>query len=179
MSTSDRRTFLKLMGSQALAAALPLDFSRALAIPAHNVTGTIADVEHIVILMQENRSFDHYFGTMRGVRGFSDPRVMRLPSGKPVWNQPAASGDIVPFRPGDNVGFQFLPDPPHGWNDGHAAWNEGRFDGWIAAKDVTTMTHHNREDLPYQFALADAFTLCDAYHCSLMGPTDPNRYHMW
>ena len=51
------------MGSPALAAALPLDLSRALAIPAHNRTGTIEDVEHIVILMQENRSFDHYFGT--------------------------------------------------------------------------------------------------------------------
>ena len=68
MNSSDRRAFLKLLASPALAAALPIDLSRALAIPAHNRTGTIEDVEHIVILMQENRSFDHYFGTMRGVR---------------------------------------------------------------------------------------------------------------
>ena len=92
MKTSDRRTFLKLIGSPALAAALPIDLSRALAIPAHNRTGTIADVEHIVILMQENRSFDHYFGTMRGVRGFADPRAVKLPSGKSVWHQPNGAG---------------------------------------------------------------------------------------
>src|SRR5678815_3594522 len=132
MSTSDRRTFLKLMGSQALAAALPLDLSRALAIPAHNVTGTIADVEHIVILMQENRSFDHYFGTMRGVRGFADPRAVKLPSGKSVWHQPHGFGDLLPFRPKvEDLGMTFLPDPPHGWNDGHAAWNAGKYDRWV------------------------------------------------
>ena len=67
---------------------MPLDLRRVLAIPAHNRTGTIEDVEHIVFLMQENRSFDHYFGTMRGVRGFADPRAVKLPSGKPVWHQP-------------------------------------------------------------------------------------------
>jgi phospholipase C len=84
MHTNDRRTFLKLMGAPALAAAWPLNLERALAIPAHHRTGTIADVEHIIILMQENRSFDHYFGTMRGMRGFADPRAVKLPSGKPV-----------------------------------------------------------------------------------------------
>ena len=180
MKTSDRRTFLKLMGSSALAAALPLDLTRALAIPAHNRTGTIADVEHIIFLMQENRSFDHYFGTMRGVRGFADPRAVKLPSGKPVWFQPDGSGHLLPFRPDvQDLGMTFLPDPPHGWNDTHAAWNEGNYDQWVPNKGVTTMTYHTRKDLPYQYALADAFTICDNYHCSLMGPTDPNRYHMW
>jgi phospholipase C len=177
---TDRRDFLKLIGSSALAAAAPLDFSRALAIPAHNRTGTIADVEHIVILMQENRSFDHYFGTMRGVRGFADPRAVKLPSGKSVWHQPNGSSELLPFRPDvEDLGKTFLPDPPHGWADTHAAWNSGIYDRWVPNKGVTTMTYHTRRDLPYQFALADAFTICDNYHCSLMGPTDPNRYHMW
>ena len=177
---TDRRDFLKLIGSSALAAAAPLDFSRALAIPAHNRTGTIADVEHIVILMQENRSFDHYFGTMRGVRGFADPRAVKLPSGKSVWHQPNGSSELLPFRPDvEDLGRTFLPDPPHGWADTHAAWNSGNYDRWVPNKGVTTMTYHTRRDLPYQFALADAFTICDNYHCSLMGPTDPNRYHMW
>jgi phospholipase C len=180
MDTSDRRTFLKLIGSPALAAALPLDLSRVLAIPAHNRTGTINDIEHIVILMQENRSFDHYFGTMRGVRGFADPRAVKLPSGKSVWHQPHDGGELLPFRPDvKDLGMTFLPDPPHGWNDTHAAWNAGKYDQWVPNKGVTTMTYHTRKDLPYQFALADAFTVCDNYHCSLMGPTDPNRYHMW
>ena len=78
-----------------------------------------------------------------------------------------------------DLGQTFLPDPPHGWNDTHAAWNGGRYDQWVPNKGVTTMTYHTRGDLPYQFALADAFTICDNYHCSLLGPTDPNRYHMW
>jgi len=180
MNTSDRRTFLKLLGSSALSATLPLDLTRALAIQAHNRTGTIADVEHIVILMQENRSFDHYFGTMRGVRGFADPRAVTLPSGQSVFHQPRDSGHLLPFRPEvQDLGMTFLPDPPHGWNDTHAAWNAGRYDQWVPNKGATTMTYHTRKDLPYQFALADAFTICDNYHCSLMGPTDPNRYHMW
>ena len=180
MNTSDRRTFLKLMGSSAFAAAVPLDLTQVLSIPAHNRTGTIEDVEHIVFLMQENRSFDHYFGTMQGVRGFADPRAVNLPSGKSVWHQPNGSGFLLPFRPDvENLGRTFLPDPPHGWADTHAAWNAGNYDRWVPNKGVTTMTYHTRQDLPYQFALADAFTICDNYHCSLMGPTDPNRYHMW
>jgi phospholipase C len=180
MNTNDRRTFLKLLGSSAVGAAMPLDLSRVLAIPAHNRTGTIEDVEHIVFLMQENRSFDHYFGTMQGVRGFADPRAVKLPNGKSVWHQPNGAGFLLPFRPDvEDLGTTFLPDPPHGWADTHAAWNAGNYDRWVPNKGVTTMTYHTRRDLPYQFALADAFTICDNYHCSLMGPTDPNRYHMW
>ncbi|HMF99043.1 MAG TPA: phospholipase C, phosphocholine-specific [Vicinamibacterales bacterium] len=180
MNTSDRRTFLKLLGTPALAAAAPLDFSRLLAIPANDRTKSINDVEHVVFLMQENRSFDHYFGTMRGVRGFADPRAVTLPNGAPVWNQPNGAGALLPFRPDvADLGQTFLPDPPHGWTDTHAAWNGGRYDRWVPNKGVTTMTFHTRNDLPYQYALADAFTTCDNYHCSVMGPTDPNRYHMW
>jgi phospholipase C len=177
---TNRRTFLKLMGSPALAAALPVNIAQALDIPAKRRTGTIADVEHIVILTQENRSFDHYFGTMRGVRGFADPRAVTLPSGKSVWHQPDGSGYLFPFRPDvENLGMQFLPDPPHGWNDTHDAWNAGNHDRWVPNKGVSSMTYHTRRDIPFHYALADAFTICDAYHCSVMGPTDPNRYHMW
>jgi phospholipase C len=180
MGSVDRRTFLGLLSVPAVAAVLPQDLNEALAIPAHNRSGTIRDVEHVVFLMQENRSFDHYFGTLRGVRGFADPHPVTLPSGKSVWHQPNGSADLLPFRPMvRDLGRTFLPDPPHGWNDTHAAWNAGRFDQWVPNKGVTTMTHHRRKDLPYQFALADAFTVCDNYHCSLLGPTDPNRYHMW
>jgi phospholipase C len=163
-----------------LAATLPGSISRALALPANDHTRTIRDVEHIIILTQENRSFDHYFGTLRGVRGFGDPRAVNLPSGKSVWSQPNGAGELLPFRPDVNdMGMTFLPDPPHGWNDTHAAWNGGRHDQWVANKGVATMTYHTRRDLPYHYALADAFTVCDANHCSVMGPTDPNRYHIW
>src|SRR3954464_13708995 len=93
---TDRRTFLHLLGASAVAGVFNASIRRALAIPAHRRTGTIADVEHIVFLMQENRSFDHYFGTLRGVRGFGDPRAVRLPSGEPVWNQPNGGGTLPP-----------------------------------------------------------------------------------
>src|SRR5215510_11371986 len=100
MSKLGRRQFLRALGFGPLAGALPLSIARALAIPANNQTGTIQDVEHIVILTQENRSFDHYFGTMRGVRGFADPRAVTLPSGKSVLYQPVDSkSDQLPFRP--------------------------------------------------------------------------------
>ncbi len=180
MTNPSRRRALKSIAAAAAAASLPGSIGRALAIPAHHRTGTIKDVEHIVILTQENRSFDHYFGTMRGVRGFADPRAVRLPTGKPVWHQPYGSGELLPFRPPvADLGMTFLPDPPHGFNDTHAAWNHGNHDQWVPNKGVVTMTHHRRSDLPFHFALADAFTVCDAYHCSVMGPTDPNRYHIW
>jgi phospholipase C len=180
MGTVDRRRFLAMLGAPAVAAAVPTDLSRLLAIPADSRSRSIRDVEHVVFLMQENRSFDHYFGTMRGVRGFADPHPVTLPSGKSVWHQPDGGRDLLPYRPAvPDLGRTFLPDPPHGWNDTHAAFNGGRYDRWVPSKGVPTMTHHTRADLPYHFALADAFTVCDNYHCSLLGPTDPNRYHMW
>jgi phospholipase C len=177
---SDRRRFLKLLGASAAASAFPGSIQRALAIPAHNRTRSIADVEHIVILMQENRSFDHYFGTMRGVRGFGDPRAVNLPSGDSVFYQPHGTDVILPFHPdAPDLGAAFLEDLPHSWPDTQKAWNGGKYDQWIPNKGTTTMSYLTRNDIPYHFALADAFTVCDAYHCSFMGSTDPNRYHMW
>jgi len=177
---TDRRTFLQLLTTGALTAAFPASISRALAIPAHNQTGTIRDIEHIVILMQENRSFDHYFGTLRGVRGYGDPRAVKLPSGDPVWYQPNGPSYVLPFHPGaPNLGLQFIQDLAHDWTTTHAAWNEGNHDQWVPQKGTTTMAHMVRSDIPFHYALADAFTICDAYHCSLLGPTDPNRYYMW
>lgn len=180
MQPADRRSFLKLLGSGAFAATMQQSIGRALAIPANNRTGTINDVEHIVVLMQENRSFDHYFGTLQGVRGFDDPRAVTLPSGKPVWYQPFGDGYVLPFHPtAPDMGMQFLQDLPHDWETTHLAWNQGNWDQWVPNKGTTTMAHLDRNDIPFHYALADAFTICDAYHCSLLGPTDPNRYYMW
>jgi phospholipase C len=176
----DRRNFLRILGSAALTSAFAKSIEKASAVAPHFRTGSIDDVEHIVFLMQENRAFDHYFGTMRGVRGYGDPRPAMLPSGKPVWHQPDGAGVLLPFRPtADNLGMQFLEDTPHGWPDTQAAWNGGRYDQWVANKGRSTMAYLTREDIPFHYALADAFTICDGYHCSLLGPTDPNRYHMW
>ncbi|KDN19115.1 phosphocholine-specific phospholipase C [Amycolatopsis rifamycinica] len=180
MTDVNRRRFLQLAGGTAALSALSTSIARAAEIPAHHRTGTLRDVEHIVVLMQENRSFDHYFGTLRGVRGFGDPRPVTLANGKSVWAQSDGKRDILPFRPeADNLGLQFIQDLPHGWKDTHAAWNAGRYDKWVPAKGSTTMAYLTREDIPFHYALADSFTICDAYHCSFMGSTDPNRYYMW
>ncbi|TDO47108.1 phospholipase C [Kribbella sp. VKM Ac-2571] len=181
MPDINRRRFLQLAGASAAFAAMANSIEQAAAIPAHRRFGSIQDVEHIVVLMQENRSFDHYFGSLNGVRGFGDPRPVTLPSGKPVWYQKSAAGkEILPFRPeADNLGMQFIQDLAHSWSDAHLAVNNGKYDQWIPAKTSTTMAYLTREDIPFHYALADKFTVCDAYHCSFMGSTDPNRYYMW
>jgi phospholipase C len=176
MSSVNRRQFLQLAGGATALSVLTPSIARAASIPANRRTGTIRDIEHVVVLMQENRSFDHYFGSLRGVRGFGDPHPVTLPGGRPVWQQDG----LLPFRPdADELGLQFIQDLAHGWNDGHQAFNGGKYDQWVQAKSPTTMAYLTREDIPFHYALADAFTICDAYHCSLLGPTDPNRYYMW
>ncbi|MDV9174931.1 phospholipase C, phosphocholine-specific [Streptomyces sp. W16] len=181
MSEVNRRRFLQLAGATTAFTALSNSIERAAALPANHRSGSIEDVEHIVVLMQENRSFDHYFGSLRGVRGFGDPRpVVTRQDGKPVWYQSDGTKDILPFRPeADDLGLQFIQDLPHGWNDGHAAFDGGKYDKWVPSKGSTTMAYLTREDIPFHYALADSFTICDAYHCSFIGSTDPNRYYMW
>jgi phospholipase C len=211
---TDRRQFMQLMGAGAVASSLNASIAKALAIPANVRTGSIKDVEHIVILMQENNSFDEYFGTLRGVRGFSDPRAVTLLSGNPVWLQPAGvyaadgapaaafggvNSDLVipPFRlnpafatsanaPTDtsgavltSLGLVYRADLDHGWTLTHEAWNLGQWDQWPTAKTPLTMSYQTREDIPWHYAIADAFTVGDAYHCSVFSSTNPNRYYMW
>ncbi|MEV8532128.1 phosphocholine-specific phospholipase C [Streptomyces sp. NPDC051211] len=180
MAEVNRRRFLQMAGGTAAFAMLSESIARAAAIPAQGSTGTIQDVEHIVVLMQENRSFDHYFGTMKGVRGFGDPRPVLLDNGKSVFHQSNGTKDILPFHPEvEDLGMQFLEGLNHDWAGGQQAYNNGKYDKWVPAKTANTMAYMNRADMPFHFALADAFTVCDAYHCSFIGATDPNRYYMW
>ncbi len=172
----DRRRFLSLAAGSSALAALPPSIRRALAVEPDVVTGSIKDVQHIVIMMQENRGFDHYFGTLRGVRGFGDRFPVPLASGKPVWFQSNGEREIAPFHM-DPARFNALlaPSTPHGFADSQAAWNQGKFGYWPKYKNDNSMGYYRREDIPFQFALAEAFTLCDAYHCSITTGTDPNR----
>jgi phospholipase C len=178
----DRRRFLKTVAlAGAAAGALPLAIRQALAIPASGKTGTIKDVEHVVILMQENRSFDHYFGTLRGVRGYGDRRTPPLPGGNPVWFQPSkahADGYVAPFHMDTaQTKAQCLESLDHGWKKSQDRWKN--HDAWIDVKGPMTMGHFTRGDIPFYHALADAFTICDAYHCSIFGPTNPNRLFLF
>ncbi|MGA7539801.1 MAG: phospholipase C, phosphocholine-specific [Steroidobacteraceae bacterium] len=179
-----RRDFLKSLGvSAATAALLRNSLVRAAALPAVRGSGTIDDVEHVVVFMQENRSFDHYFGHLAGVRGYSDRFPLQLPGGKPVWFQPRMlhpAGPILPFHLDTRrSAAAFLPDLDHGWASQQAAIGAGRFDGWPLNKTDMTMGYFLRTDVPFHYALADAFTICDHYFCSIPGPTNPNRVMLW
>jgi phospholipase C len=183
----------RLLGSAAgLAAAaatslMPPNLRRVLAEQPH-AAGSLKDIKHVVLLMQENRSFDHYFGTMAGVRGFADENVLKLPGGKSVLYQPDPgnpNGYLLPFHLDTRTtSAQKIPSTSHAWAVQHASWNGGRMDNWLPAhrkaegdKAPYVMGYHTREDIPFQFALAEAFTICDDYYCSVMGPTWPNRMY--
>ena len=185
MKDFNRRDFIKRsatsLGAAAALAALPPSIRKALAIPANNATGTIRDVEHVVILMKENRSFDHYFGSLGGVRGFNDKATLPINGQPSIFQQPNPSGGFIePFHADSNTTSALsMGSLPHGWPDGHQMWNTGRYDGWIAAKGDNTMAYFTRDDIPFHYALADSFTVCDQYFCASMTPTDPNRLHLY
>jgi phospholipase C len=170
---------------------------RALAMEAGSADPTLSDIRHMVILMQENRSFDHYYGTLSGVRGFSDPKIGHYAydgTRYSVWEQLGYEPGVGVDPSGYMVPFHMQQDPPsedgattndisHEWDTQHNAWDAGKMDAWVRAhlaadgtqNFVTTMGYFTRSDLSFYYALADAFTICDGYHCSVLGPTDPNR----
>ncbi|BBA32466.1 phospholipase C, phosphocholine-specific [Methylocaldum marinum] len=169
-----------MAGATAALSVMPPAIHKALAIPAHERTRSIKDVKHIVILMQENRSFDHYFGALRGVRGFGDRFPIPLASGKPVWFESDGSREITPYRlDKSTMNAALIPSTPHNFPDAQLAWNQGKFGYWAKAKTQYSMGYYTREEAPFQWALAEAFTICDNYFCSVQSGTDPNRIVFW
>lgn len=188
-----RREFIKkaslLAGATGFFNVLPLSIQKALAIEADPGT-TYLDAEHVVFLMQENRSFDHCYGALKGVRGFNDPRAIRLPNGKPVWLQTNKEGKTyAPWRLDiKNSKATWMGSLPHSWGDQVDARNNGRFDTWLEAKKAgnpayahmpLTMGYYDRADIPFYYALADAFTVCDQHFCSSLTGTSANRSYFW
>jgi phospholipase C len=181
-----RRRFLQYTGLGAAAAAtvgMTAGAAAASTTAAKGLpkdwSGSIADVKHVVILMQENRSFDHYFGTLRGVRGFGDKQALSYPNGTTVFQQPDTArtdlGYLLPY----NLTDQTDHDLDHGWAGDHEARNGGLWNNWVPAKTEETMGYFTRNEIPFQYAVADAFTICDGYHQAIMGPTSPNRMYFW
>jgi phospholipase C len=186
-----RRRFLgsaaAATGVGAAAALLPTSVQKALATPP-NRPGRWSDIKHVVLLMQENRSFDHYYGTLSGVAGFDDPKAITLSTGKSVFYQPDTvnpDGYLLPLHlDTHSTNAQHIPSTSHEWDVQHEAWNDGKNDTWMPAHRAADKTngpyamgYYTREDLPFQYALADAFTICDQYHCSVLGPTWSNRLY--
>ncbi|MHA4843119.1 phosphocholine-specific phospholipase C [Flavitalea antarctica] len=177
----NRRKFIGITSKIGVGSLLwPALIEKALAVEADSPTRSINDVKHIVILMQENRSFDHYFGTMKGVRGFGDRFPIPLESGKRAFFQSDGEHIIPPFRANFKTSNAALVKPtPHDFPDMQAAWNQGKYGFWPKCKTPFSMAYYTREEIPFQYALADAFTISDAYHCSIATGTDPNRIMFW
>jgi phospholipase C len=179
-------------GVAAGAGALLFDSLITRAHAASPTCGSLGDIEHVVILIQENRSFDHYFGSYRGVTGFADPHPLKLTdhSGLTIFAQPGYAGGfdgdhLYPFHFASFDNGECTNDIDHSWGPQHTYWNGGKLDGFVRGhlavdgpgNGPLTMGYYTRSDLSFYYALADAFTLCDHYFCSVIGPTDPNRLY--
>jgi phospholipase C len=144
----------------------------------------LTDIEHVVIFIQENRSFDHYFGSYRGVRGFADQSLaFQQPDLSNTTDPPV--GKLLPFHlDTSTANGACTHDITHAWVPQHQSWDNGAMDMFVSSHlpidgnfAELTMGYYTRADIPYYYAIADAFTICDNYFCSVMGPTDPNRLY--
>ncbi|MDX6330391.1 MAG: phospholipase, partial [Streptomycetaceae bacterium] len=203
MSELSRRSFLgaatAITGAAAIGVAAPV--AEAVSAPKPKLHGDIRDIKRVVILMQENRSFDHYYGSLRGVRGFADRSTITLPGGLSVFEQPTSqpgqpiTGTQYPWRlsdapvsaypaghqpPSSEVGAQNYGGTDHSWETQHESWYGGLMNAWYSSKGgPTTLGYLDRADLPFHYALADEYTIGDAYHCSVLSATGPNRTYHW
>jgi phospholipase C len=186
-----RRQLMMSAGGMVLASfALPsnlrklIDNAPASLVSKSGPGAPLSEIKHVVVLMQENRSFDHYFGAMPGVRGFNDPSV---PKSLFYQKDPGNPDNyLLPFHTDSHTtDAQQLPSNSHGWGPQHESWNNGAMDSFVTTHlsvdgnvGQYTMAYYKRDDIPFHWALADAFTVCDGYHCSMMGPTWPNRLYL-
>ena len=121
-------------------------------------------IDHWIILMQENRSFDHYFGTMPGVEG--------IPEGT---TSPDGSG--APVAP-HHLDTYCTVDTGHSWTASHRQWNGGANDGFVTSNEPNgerAMGYYDERDLPFYWDLYSTFAMSDHHHCSVLGPTWVNR----
>ena len=185
-----RRGMLKVMGLLGGAAALSGGAGTAWAEAAvsqkagaatyvlpDGFKGDITDIKHVVVLVQENRAFDHYYGALPGVRGFNDKQALRFQNGTDVFSQPSGASFQKPTRVTTVAGTTTGLD--HSYSGGLSAWASGRYNNWVGAKGAATMQYVTGEEIPWQWSLASAYTICDNWHCSIMGPTTPNRLYHW
>lgn len=158
-----RRAFLRgLSAAGAAVASSPLLY-------AWPEPASATPIEHVIVIAQENRSFDHYYGHY--------PPAVAAGYGIPDnWGQPdGAGGTVYPYH----LDSQFNEDPSHGWNATHAKWNNGQLDGFYTADGDVALGYYDEREMGYYYSLADEFTLCVNYFYSLLGPTLPNRLYLY
>jgi phospholipase C len=188
----NRRTFIAAAlaaGGSGLLAAMGAGGAGAATIRAASrvkaAGSDLGAIEHVIFFMQENRSFDHYYGTYKGVRGFDDHAKGSLGAFAQAW--PGGKAEhLLPFHLAADSGIgECTHDLNHTWPAEHLSRGAGNNADFVKThtsaafegptNGVVTMGYYERADLPFYYALADAFTICDNYHCSVMGPTHPNR----
>ena len=171
MNTASRRHFIKSIAGATGAAALggaPFGASAREEKKARG--GQFTDIQHIVLVMMENRSFDHFLGWLPGANG--------IPAGGLVY--PDRSGALQPIHPlaPDYQGLGFA-DPDHSHEGGLTEYDNGRCDGWLRAglNDLYSIGYYTQSDLPFLGQAAPAWTTCDSYFAGIMAETYPNRIY--
>lgn len=129
---------------------------------------TLPQIDHIVIYMQENQSYDHYLGTHPRGDGFT-----LGPDGLPVHTNPDRQGNPVRAHHVASTCDSISGD--HSWSGTHRSWNHGAMDGFVKATGPNVMGYYDRSNLPFYWGLADTFPVCDRWFSSMLGPTHPNR----
>jgi phospholipase C len=164
----DRRTFLRWSGAAGLAAASGAFWSTGPLVRRARAAGPAdTPLRHVVISMQENRSFDHYFGYAPWIGSYGPPAGYTQPDGQ--------GGSVAPYRFDSFV----TPDVPHDWTAIHEQWNGGAMDGFYTNAGIWALGYYAEQDLPFYYGLHDDSALCVNMFCSQLGPTWPNRfYHM-
>lgn len=162
-------------GGGSTGGAVGSDCSEASDLPPSEL---MANIDHIVVVCMENRSFDHYFGALQLVEG----KAVNGLTGRET--NPDLRGNPVATWNSDY--WVVEEDPPHGWSSSRAQWNEGANDGFVVAhleRDdhvdaLPVMGYHVREQLPTLYSLADNYVLCDRWHASVMSSTWPNKFYL-
>jgi phospholipase C len=163
-----RRTFLK--GSIAATAAVAGGGLWTTAIQPRRARAATTPIDHILVAMQENRSFDHYYGYA--------PQVQLAGFGPPAgFSQPNPGGTPDPVEPYRFFDLQ-TPDIPHDWNSVHGQYDGGAMDGFMTHSGIWAMGYYTATELPFYYSLFDNSTLCGNFFCSLLGPTWPNRFYL-
>jgi phospholipase C len=155
------------LGIAAATAIIVGQATTALASSASNSTG-LEKIKYFVYFMQENRAFDHYYGTMAGVRGFNDPNVGIQKNGNNLFYQPDPDSTDVKNGTKYLLPFQFKGNRAgctlggsNAWTQFHAAINNGTNDNWPSGNSPMSMGYEVRDQIPYHFALAESFTIAD------------------
>ncbi|HVE82346.1 MAG TPA: alkaline phosphatase family protein [Myxococcales bacterium] len=187
--TVRRRDLLRGMGAGAAGMALSgcRTFAPGLGLPlsvgedrAAAVRARMEGIDHLVVVMMENRSFDHYFGALALDRGYPGRGEVEGLSGAErnldTAGRPVAPGRLLEDR---------TVDPPHHWDASHAQYHGGLNDAFVRCAERAlcpdprqVMGYYDRERLPVLYALADQYTVCDHWFSSVMGSTWPNRFYL-